>query len=437
MTIEPAAENFGIRFQRIDLEGEPIIEAWADSVVDTSRGTTLEKRGARISTVEHIMAALWGCGVDNALVKVNAPEIPIMDGSSKEYAAKINEIGLAEQNAELEYYQVKEKTTFSIPDTGVEIVIYPDDEFSVNVNIDYNSEVLGNQYATLDRIEDFTREISPCRTFVFAHELEPLVKNNLIKGGDLDNAIVIVEKQTTAEEVERLASVFHKKDIRVEPNGLLNNLKLRFPNEPARHKLLDIVGDLALVGMRIKGKVMASKPGHYANTELAKILRKNIKRDANRPTYTYHPNATPVYDITQIKGILPHRPPFLLVDKILHIESDRVVGIKSVTMNEAFFVGHFPDRPVMPGVLIIEAMAQCGGILALHDLEDPENYLTFFMKIDGVKFRGQVLPGDTLQFELKLTEPIRRGIVMMDAKAYVGNQLVTEASLMAQLSKSK
>lgn len=436
MTVEPAAENFGIRFQRADLEGEPMVEALAENVVDTSRGTTLEKRGARVATVEHIMAALWGSGVDNALVKINAPETPIMDGSAREYVEKIVETGLVDQNADREYYDIPAKEVFAIPEKGVELVIYPDDDFSVNVNIDYGSKVLGNQYAKMDRLCEFPEQVSACRTFVFAHELEPLLNHGLIKGGDLDNAIVIVEDHVAQEEIERLAGVFQKKDIQVT-NGLLNNLQLRFQNEPARHKLLDLIGDLALVGKRINGKVMACRPGHHANTELAKAIRKNIKRDANKPKFKYDPNQTPVFDINQIKGLLPHRPPFLLVDKIIHIDSETVVGIKNVTMNEPFFVGHFPEEPVMPGVLTVEAMAQCGGILALHEIPDPENYSTYFMKIDEVKFRGKVVPGDTLMFVLRLAEPIRRGIVKMEAKAYVGDQLVTEALLMAQVAKMK
>ena len=437
MTIEPAAEGHGIVFQRIDLEGEPVIPALAENVIDTSRGTTIARGEARVSTVEHIMAALWGSGVDNALIKIDAPETPIMDGSASEYVAKIAAAGLAEQNAEREFYNVSKKTTFSIPDRGVEIVVYPDDHYSINLEIDYDSAVLGNQYARLDSISEFPEKIAPCRTFVFAHELEPLLKNNLIKGGDLDNAIVIVEPEVTREEIDRLAAVFNKKDIQVMPNGLLNNLQLRFPNEPARHKLLDLIGDLALVGMRINGKVVAYKPGHYANTELAKIIRKSIKADSAKPWFTYDPNEKPVFDINRIKELLPHRPPFLLVDKIIYIDSEKIVGIKNVTMNEPFFVGHFPEEPVMPGVMTVEAMGQCGGILALFELPDPENYSTYFMKFDDVKFRGKVVPGDTLLFELNLSEPVRRGIVKMDAKAYVGDQLVTEAKLMAQIAKMK
>jgi UDP-3-O-[3-hydroxymyristoyl] N-acetylglucosamine deacetylase/3-hydroxyacyl-[acyl-carrier-protein] dehydratase len=436
MTVEPAPVGHGLVFQRTDLEGQPQVPALAEFVTDVSRGTTISRGEARVSTVEHILAALWGCGVDNALIRVDAPEVPILDGSARGYVEEILRAGLAEQEADRVWYDVAEKTVFSIPENGVEIAVYPDDHFNVDLTIDYGSKVLGNQYAKLNCLCEFPEQIAPCRTFVFAHELEPLLAKNLIKGGDLDNAIVIVEPCVTAEEVERLAAVFDKKDVKVMPDGLLNNLQLRFPNEPARHKLLDVIGDLALVGQRIRGKVIAHKPGHYANTELAKLLRKNIKRDAGKPQFKYDPNAAPVYDINRIKELLPHRPPFLLVDKILYIDSGKVVGIKNVTMNEPFFVGHFPEEPVMPGVLTVEAMGQCGGILALHDIPDPENYSTYFMRIDEVKFRGKVVPGDTLLFELNLSEPVRRGIVKMDARAYVGDQLVVEAKLMAQVAKT-
>ena len=436
MTVNPAEAGHGIKFRRIDLEAQPTIEALADFVVDTSRGTTIEKRGVRVSTIEHVMAALWGCGVDNALIDIDAPETPIMDGSAREYVEAIARTGLKEQDEERKYYSVSEKTLFEAPERGVELAVYPDDEFSINVNIDFNSKIIGNQYARLDRIGDFAEQIAPCRTFVLLHELEPLIKNNLIKGGDLDNAIVIVENKIPDEELARLSELFNKKDVQVD-EGYLNNIQLRFPNEPSRHKLLDMVGDLALIGMRIRGRVVAYRPGHAANTELAKIIRRNIKRDAAKPRFHFEPDSTPVYDIKQIKGMLPHRPPFLLVDKVMHLDSENVVGIKNVTMNEPFFVGHFPNEPVMPGVLIIEAMAQCGGILALSSVPDPENYSTYFLKIDGVKFRDKVVPGDTLQFELKLAEPIRRGIVTMEAKAYVGNRFTTEATLMAQIARNK
>ena len=436
MTVLPAPENTGIIFRRTDIEGQPEIPASADYVTDTSRGTTIEKGNAKICTIEHIMSALWSLGVDNAIIEIDAPETPIMDGSAKDFAETIKAIGLAEQNAARQYYEVREPIEFNYPDKGSSIVIYPDRKFSVSVHVDYNSRVVNNQYATFSEEDDFANEIAPCRTFVFMHELEPLLAANLIKGGDLDNAIVVAENEVSEEEVARLAKVFNKTDIKIT-NGYVNNLQLRFINEIARHKLLDILGDLALLGMRIKGRVMATRPGHFVNTETAKALKKNIKRDTNRPMFVYDPTAEPIYDINRIRHTLPHRPPFLLVDRIFHIDETSVAGIKNVTMNEPFFVGHFPEEPVMPGVLIVEAMAQCGGILALNGIPDPENYSTYFMKIDNVRFKNKVVPGDTLQFELKLAEPIRRGIVVMDAKAYVAGKLVTEASLMAQVAKNK
>jgi len=437
MTLRPADIDHGIVFKRVDLAGEPLIEALAENVAETSRGTTIEKNGARVSTIEHVMAAAWSCGIDNLLIEINAPEAPIMDGSAQEYAREIMQTGLVEQACERKYFEVSEKTSFAIPEKGVEITIYPDDEYSLSVHIDYNSKVLGNQYATFGPNDDFVTQIAPCRTFVFLHELEPLLNRNLIKGGDLDNAIVIVENEISEDEFRRLEGIFQrKKEIRVT-SGYLNNLELRFQNEPARHKLLDMLGDLALLGQRIKGKVIATRPGHYANTELTKLLKKNIRQAALRPQTKYNPAATPVYDINQIRAILPHRPPFLLVDKVIDITDRRVVGIKNVTMNEPFFTGHFPVEPVMPGVLIVEAMAQCGGILALHGVDDPKNYSTYFLKIDGVRFKQKVVPGDTLQFELQLMEPIRRGIVIMEARAFVGDKLTTEAQLMAQVIRNK
>lgn len=436
MTVLPAPAGTGIVFRRIDLEGKPEIPALSDYVTDTSRGTTIEKGEAKVCTIEHIMAALWTLGVDNATVEIDAPETPIMDGSAKAYAEAILTTGLEEQNALRQYYEVREKMTFDYPEKGASVVIYPDDKFSVSVHVDYNSRVVGNQYAMFNDGDDFAQEIAPCRTFVFLHELEPLLKANLIKGGDLDNAIVVCEHEVSDAEVARLAAVFNKQDIRIA-GGYVNNLQLRFINEIARHKLLDVLGDMALMGMRIKGRVMACRPGHFVNTETVKGLRKALRRDANRPMFVYDPAAEPVYDINRIRQMLPHRPPFLLVDRIFHIDENSVAGIKNVTMNEPFFVGHFPEEPIMPGVLIIEAMAQCGGILALHNVADPENYSTYFMKIDNVRFKNKVVPGDTLQFELRLTEPIRRGIVMMEAKAYVGGKLTTEANLMAQVIRNK
>ncbi len=437
MTVHPAEENHGIKFKRVDLEGQPIIDAIAENVVDTSRGTTIANKDAKISTIEHLLAAIIGCDMDNALVEIDAPEVPIMDGSALEYVRRFNEIGSVEQAADREYYEITEKTSFIIEESGVEIVAYPDEEFSANVNIDFKSNVIGKQYATLNSLAEVAGEIAPCRTFVFLHEIMPLIQGGLIKGGDLDNAIVIVEKSIPEDEMETLRTLFDKKDLEVCSAGYLNNNSLRFENEIARHKLLDVVGDLALIGMRIKGKIFATRPGHYANTQFAKLVRKNIKRDAAKPRYKYDVNQTPVYDINQIKNLLPHRYPFLLVDKVIHLDESVVVGIKNVTANEEFFNGHFPAEPVMPGVLQVEAMAQCGGILALSTVPDPENYSTYFLKIDGVRFKRKVVPGDTLMFVLELAEPIRRGIVVMNAQVFVGDQLVSEALLMAQIAKNK
>lgn len=435
MTVKPANVDHGIVFARVDLPDSPTIPALSDFVTDTSRSTTIERNGAKVSTIEHLMSALWCSGVDNALVEVNGPETPIMDGSAREYALAIAATGLTEQEAEIKYYEVTKRISYTSEDGQVELTAYPDEGFNASVHIDYNSKVLGNQYATYDSETDFTSQVAPCRTFVFLHELEPLFNLNMIKGGDLDNAIVVVEHKVSESEVARLAHVLAKEDIKVTQDGYLNNLELRFHNEPARHKLLDLLGDLALLGMRIKGSVMATRPGHKSNTELVKIIKKTMRKEGVKPTFRYNPAEVPVYDINSIMRILPHRPPFLLVDKIIYVDTESIVGIKNVTMNEPFFVGHFPAEPVMPGVLVIEAMAQCGGILALHGVEDPENYLTYFMKIDGVKFKRKVLPGDTLQFELKLSEPIRRGVVVMEAKAFIAGQLAVEALLMAQLSK--
>ena len=439
LTIRPAAENHGIKFCRTDLDGSPVIDAVADHVSQTSRSTLLKKGDATVSTVEHLMAALWGCGVDNALIEVDGGEVPIADGPAMPWVELIAKAGAVEQNATRQYYEITEKTTLKL-DNGREIVAYPDEEFSVVVNVDFGSKVVGKQYATFavtEGGEDFATAVAPSRTFVFLHEIEPLIQNNMIKGGDLDNAIVIVEQPVDAAKAAQIGKLFGREGVSADRQGYLNNLELHFDNEIARHKLLDLLGDLALVGMRLKGRIFATRPGHQANTEFAKLLRKNIKRDADKPTFKYDPNVEPVYDINRIKATLPHRPPFLLVDKIIHITADEVVGIKNVTMNEPFFVGHFPDEPVMPGVLQVEAMAQCGGILALSTVPDPENYSTYFMTIDGVKYRHKVVPGDTLQFELRLSEPIRRGIVKMDARAYIGDTLATEAKLMALITKNK
>ncbi|WP_296003111.1 bifunctional UDP-3-O-[3-hydroxymyristoyl] N-acetylglucosamine deacetylase/3-hydroxyacyl-ACP dehydratase [uncultured Alistipes sp.] len=436
MTVKPAPADTGIVFRRIDLEGSPAIPALCDYVVDTSRGTTIELNGARVATIEHIMSALWTLGVDNAEIEIDAPETPIMDGSAREYAAAIVETGLQEQAADRNYYQVTEKMVYTIPEKGVAIILYPDDEFSVSLHVDYNSKVIGNQYATFVPGDNYAAKIAPCRTFVFLHELEPLMNMNLIKGGDLDNAIVVVENPVSDEQFDHLKKIFNKQDIRIT-GGYLNNLELRFNNELARHKLLDLLGDFALLGRRIKGRVWATRPGHFANTEFMKQTKRTIRKEGEKPRFKYDCRQSPLYDINAIRRMLPHRPPFLLVDRIFHRDEQSVAGIKNVTMNEPFFVGHFPEEPVMPGVLIVEAMAQCSGILVLGTVPDPENYSTYFMKIDSVKFKRKVVPGDTLQFEIQLLEPIRRGVAVVEGKAFVGETLACEAVMMAQIVKNK
>ncbi len=436
MNVTPAPSNYGIVFKRVDLEGAPEIPALCDFVTDTSRGTTIEKGGVRVSTIEHILSALWTMGVDNSIIEINGIETPIMDGSAREYAAAIQEVGIEEQSADRVYYSVNEKKIFKLEDKGVEIAIYPDDCFSVSVLVDYDSKVIGNQYATYNPGDDYVEKIAPCRTFVFAHELEPLMKANLIKGGDLDNAIVIVERPMPEEQLSHLKELFHKDNIEIT-GGYINNLELRHSNEIARHKLLDLLGDFALLGMRIKGRVCATRPGHYANSEFMFQIRKELRKGGERPRFKYDCRKEPIYDIAAIRKMLPHRPPFLLVDKVFYIDDESVGGIKNVTMNEPFFVGHFPEEPVMPGVLIVEAMAQCSGIFVLSKIESPESYSTYFMKIDGVRFKRKVVPGDTLQFELKLKEPFRRGIAIVEGKAFVGDTLVCEAEMMAQIVKNK
>ena len=435
MTVNPAEENHGISFRRVDIEGAPEVPTLCENVVDTSRGTTIEKGEAKVSTIEHIVSALWTLGVDNAIIDINAPETPIMDGSALEYATRINEVGTVEQNAERRYYEVTEKQVYTLPEKGVAIVLYPDDEFSVSVHVDYNSKVVGNQYATYNYADDYTANIAMCRTFVFLHELEPLMKMNLIKGGDLDNAIVVVENAVTDEQLNHLKSIFGKEDIHIT-GGYLNNQQLRATNELARHKLLDLLGDFALLGMRIKGRVWATRPGHFANTEFMKDLARSIRRSGEKPSFKYSAKVQPLLDINQIKALLPHRPPFLLVDRVFHIEENAIGGIKQVSMNEPFFVGHFPEEPVMPGVLIIEALAQCCGLLVLSRVEDPESYSTYFLKADGVKWKRKVVPGDTLQLECHITD-MRRGICTTEAKAFVGGQLACEAILTAQIVKNR
>ncbi|MFI3259754.1 MAG: bifunctional UDP-3-O-[3-hydroxymyristoyl] N-acetylglucosamine deacetylase/3-hydroxyacyl-ACP dehydratase [Rikenellaceae bacterium] len=436
MTVNPAPVDYGIVFRRVDIEGEPQIPALCDFVTDTSRGTTIEDKGVKVSTIEHILSALWTLGVDNAIIDINNCETPILDGSAREYAKAILEAGVEEQDAERHFFEVTEKKVFTVPDKGVAIIIYPDDEFSVSVHVDYNSKVIGNQYATFGPMDDYASMISPCRTFCFIHEIEPMMKMNLIKGGDLDNAIVVVENELSDEQLDHLKKIFNKEDITIT-GGYLNNLQLRFGNELARHKLLDLLGDLALLGMRIKGRVWATRPGHEANSRFMSEVKRSISRMGAKPRFKYDCRKEPVFDINKIKSLLPHRPPFLLVDRIFHLDDDSIAGIKNVTMNEPFFVGHFPEEPVMPGVLMVEAMAQCSGLLVLNKVDDPSLYSTYFMKIDNVKFKKKVVPGDTLQFEIQFTEPLRRGIAVVDGKAFVGDTLVCEATMMAQIVKTK
>ena len=437
MTFKPAPVNNGYTFVRVDLEGSPVIEADANYVVNTQRGTNLEKLGVKIQTSEHVLAAFVGCDVDNVIIELNESEPPIMDGSSKFFVEAIEKAGVVEQDLERLYYVVKEVISFTDEATGSEILLMPSDEYQITTMVDFGTKVLGTQNATLKNISEFKSEIADARTFSFLHELETLLDNGLIKGGDLNNAIVYVDKEISPKTIENLKIAFGKDSISVKPNGILDNLTLHYPNEAARHKLLDVIGDLALVGMRIKGKVIANKPGHYVNTQFAKKLSKIIKIEQRNQVPVYDLNLEPLMDIHKIMSILPHRPPFLFIDRIIEMSESHVVGMKNVTMNEDFFVGHFPEAPVMPGVIIVEAMAQTGGILVLSTVPDPENYLTFFMKIDNVKFKHKVLPGDTLIFKCDLITPIRRGICHMQAKAYANGKLVAEAELMAQIAKKQ
>lgn len=437
ISIIPAPENSGIRFRRVDLDGQPEVVALAENVVETSRSTVIGTKDFRVSTIEHLMAALWSMGVDNCVVELNAPEVPILDGSASLWVEAIKKVGTTEQQTDRKYFDIQGKISYSIPESGTQIVGFADEKLTINVNIDFNSKVIGCQYAAITSAENFADEIASSRTFVFLHDIMPLVEANLIKGGDLNNAIVIVENDPSATELQNIEKIFGKKAETATTIGYHSSTPLHFDNEIARHKLLDLCGDLALIGCRIHGHISATKPGHKANTEFAKLIRREIKAAESRPPIKYDPNMTPVMDINAIRATLPHRPPFLLVDKILELGSDYVIGIKQVTINEPFFVGHFPSEPVMPGVLTIEAMAQCGGILALHSVPDPENYSTYFMRIDNVRFKNKVVPGDTLMFCLELSEPIRRGIVAMRARAFVGDNLAVEAEMMAMVSKTK
>ena len=435
----PAPENHGYKFQRIDLPEQPIIKADADLVVATDRGTTLEFKGARVYTTEHVLAALYGCQVDNALIKIDAPEVPIMDGSSKLFVDAILAIGFEDQTAEREYFELTENIPWEDTEKGIEFLAIPDVNYRITVMVDYNSPVLGTQHASIYNLEQFNTEIAACRTFVFLRELEFLATHNLIKGGDLDNAIVLVDRlDISQEELDRLAKLLGKEDLKISIDGLgvLNSNKLKFENEPARHKLLDIVGDLALVGKPIKAHILAARPGHSGNVRFAKVLKEQIKKQQNSGR-KFDLEKEPLYTTVDIEKMLPHRYPFLMVDKIMEIKEESIIGVKNITMNEPIFTGHFPGNPVFPGVLQIEAMAQVGGIFALSKVDEPHLYSTYFMKINNVKFKQKVVPGDTVVFELKLISPIRRGLVEMSGAAYVNGKVVCEAEMLAQIIKDK
>jgi UDP-3-O-[3-hydroxymyristoyl] N-acetylglucosamine deacetylase/3-hydroxyacyl-[acyl-carrier-protein] dehydratase len=439
LEICPAPDNHGYKFQRVDLEGQPIIKADVDLVVATDRGTTLEQNGARVYTTEHILAALYGCEVDNALIKLDAPEVPIMDGSSLLFVNAFEAVGYEEQEAERNYFVLTENIPWEDPEKGTEFLAIPDSNYRITVMVDYNSPVLGTQHASMYHLGEFNTEIAKCRTFVFLRELEYLASNNLIKGGDLDNAIVLVErKDIQQEELDRLAKLLGKEDLKISIDGIgvLNSTKLQYENEPARHKLLDIVGDLALVGRPIKAHILAARPGHAGNVKFAKIIKEQIKKQENQGRY-FDLTKEPLYTVVDIEGMLPHRYPFLMVDKIMEIHENSIIGVKNITMNEPIFTGHFPGNPVFPGVLQIEAMAQVGGIFALSKVEEPHLYSTYFMKIDKVKFKQKIMPGDTVVFELTLLSPIRRGLVEMGGKAFVNGKVVAEAEMLAQVIKDK
>lgn len=435
-TFKPAPENHGYKFQRVDLEDMPIIDALAENVVETTRGTVLGKKDVKISTVEHALAALYAAGIDNCLIEVNAPEMPILDGSAILYVEEIERVGIEEQNADKDFYIIKQKTTFKDDETGSMITIYPDEHFSVQAMVEYDSPIIPNQFAVLDELADFKKEVSSARTFVFVREIEQLLNYGLIKGGDLDNAIVIYDRSLEQDKINNLCDLIGMPHRKLDKLGYINEAPLKWENEPARHKLLDVIGDLALIGRPLKGRVVAVRPGHTINNKFTRMLRKEVKHtEVQAPIYD--PNKPALIDINGVRQLLPHRYPFLLIDKVIEVDRKHIISVKNVTTNEPFFQGHFPQEPVMPGVLIIEAMAQSAGVLVLNTVDEPERYSTYFLKIDNVKFRQKVVPGDTLIFHASLMSEIRRGCAVVKAYAFVGEKIVTEAEFMAQIIKNK
>ena len=436
VTFNPAAENTGYRIQRIDLEGEPVVDAIAENVVDTRRGTVLGKGDMRVSTVEHGLAALYALGIDNCLIQVNGPEFPILDGSAAMYVQKIQEIGIEEQNAPKDFYAIRRKMEITDEESGSCITILPDEEFSITAMCSFESKFINSQFATLDSIDKFATDIAPARTFVFVRDIMPLLDANLIKGGDLDNAIVIYEREVTQDKLDQLADLLKVPHMDATKIGYIQHKPLMWENECTRHKLLDIIGDMALIGKPIKGRIVATRPGHTVNNKFARLMRKEIRKHEVQAPF-YDPNEEPVMDVNRIRELLPHRYPMQLVDKVISLGPTTIVGVKNITANEEFFMGHFPQEPVMPGVLQIEAMAQCGGLLVLNTVEEPERWSTYFMKITDVKFRRKVVPGDTLIFKVELLAPVRHGISSMKGYMFVGDSLVSEATFTAQIVKNK